>query len=291
MSSHEKHQYYYEKYLRNEMSDMERHTFEEKMSEDESFRRSFNHYKSNRKEFLAELLEEDDLEAKRRWGLNSWLYLIISVTGIALAMYYYSSKNDAIQASNIKTDNSWQIFKRIPFLREKTEFNKQEPSKNIKTPSDTKLPITELVDTAELNGYIEPAIGYDKEETAEDVGIESDIMTLDSFITAYEKSYFELRLKAIKEETDSIIVDSMMHRLAIKSASRNAQQSKPITVYVEFWRSPVNFKGYKFNGKKLVIYGIASPNEVYLLHNEDEFILHSHKYEFTLTPDNNFHKF
>ena len=79
--------------------------------------------------------------------------------------------------------------------------------------------------------------------------------------------------------------------LTAKSVSRNIQQSKPLIIYVEFWRSPINFKGYKFNGKKLVVYGIDSPFEIYLLRDGDEFILKIPHNEFVLTRDNNFHKF
>jgi hypothetical protein len=291
MTSHEKHQYYYEKYLREEMHDAERQLFEEKLITDESFKRSFNHYRSNRKEFLAELLEEDDEEASKSWGGNSWIYLLISITGIILAVYYFSTKKDTTyHTGTAKPASSWNIFKRIPFLSKKTEpINDAEtPLKSNKT-APQKSAKTIPVDTFE---HEDTPMGYNKEVIdGEDFGIMSDRMELDSFMIAYEKSYFESRLKAIKDETDSIIVDSMMQQLAIKSSGRNSQLSKPLTVYVEFWHSPVNFRGYRFNGKKLVIYGIFAPYDVYLLHEDDDFTLRSGKYDFELISDNNFHKF
>jgi hypothetical protein len=291
MASHEKHQYYYEKYLRDEMHDSERQSFEEKLSADESFRRSFNHYKSNRREFLAELLEEDEAEARKSLGNNSWLYLLISITGIALAVYYFSTRNETtLPSETVKTANSWNIFKRIPFLSKKNDTTRTQNSSKANKPTPEKFMGEAPTDSFV---YTEPAIGYDKTilTDGEDYGIVNDRMEFDSFMIAYEKTFFELRLKTIKNETDSMIVDSMIQQLAIKSVSRNAQLSKPLTVYVEFWNSPLNFRGYKFNGKKLVVYGINTPYEIYLLHDSDEFTLRTNTSELELISDNNFHKF
>jgi hypothetical protein len=280
MASHEKHQYFYEKYLRNEMPDNERHQFEEKLSVDESFKRSFYHYKTNRKEFLENLLLEDKVEAEKRWNLNSLVYLMISVTGIVLAINYYAFKDEDIHPYKIKNNTTWNFFKHIPFLTKKPD----EPKHSI-----PKIIIHQMDSSKQL--IQDESLHIDEETNREEAGIASDVMELDSFVVAYEKNYYELRFKTIKDETDSMIVDSMMQILAAKSAGRNAQLSKPMMVYVEFWKSPVNYKGYKFNGKKLVIYGISSPYEIYLLRDDDDFIFRTTKNEFVLIKDNNFHKF
>ncbi len=285
MTFHEKHQYFYEKYLRNEMPENERHEFEEKLSADESFRHSFHHYKNHRKQYLTDLLIEDKIEAKKRWNLNSWLYLLISITGIVLAVNYYLFKDNENISSGKQKTRSWNIINRIPFLTDRNEPQKNQPvAKN----EEVKSPAENETDTTNASESDENVL-LDTED--ENTGFVNDIMELDSFVIAYEKSYFDLRYKTIKSETDSILVDSMMEILAAKSAGRNAHQSKPLMVYVEFWRSPINFKGYKFNGKKLILYGINFPYEIYLLRDSDEFILRSTHNEFVLTRDNNFHKF
>jgi hypothetical protein len=285
MTFHEKHQYFYEKYLRDEMLENERHDFEEKLSSDESFRRSFHHYKHHRKQYLTDLLQNDIIEAKKRWSLNSWLYLLISITGIALATNYYLFKDNEVQTTNQHKNKSWNIFNRIPFLSNRNDVQKAQPAFKHETEHNNNELTTDSIELSENDDLSESSTSIDNN------GFANDIMELDSFVITYDKGYFDQRYKTIKSETDSIIVDSMMEILAAKSAGRNTQQSKPFMVYVEFWRSPINFRGYKFNGKKLVVYGILSPYEIYLLRNGDEYILRITHNDIDLIRDNNFHKF
>jgi hypothetical protein len=77
---------------------------------------------------------------------------------------------------------------------------------------------------------------------------------------------------------------------ALDSILINDKTKKPASniIKVEFWRSPINYKGYKFNGNKLVLFGIyiyenASlefrngklylnyANIFYLIENTDDF--------------------
>lgn len=285
MAFHEKHQYYYEKYLRNEMAEKERHEFEEKLSADESFKYSFHHYKNHRNQFLSDRIIEDKIEAKKRWRLNSWLYLVISISGIILFINYSLLKESKTSESTQVTKNSWNLINQIPFLRSQNETQKAQTNikvekANLKTDNDS-VTIEQPVNTK----------SNEQNLAEENNDFANDIMELDSFVTAFDKSYFDQRYRSIKSETDSIIVDSMLDILTAKSVRRNLQQSKPKIIYAEFWRSPVNFKGYKFNGKKLIIYGINYPFEIYLLRDNDEFILRMPHNEFMLTNDNNFHKF
>lgn len=270
------------------MPDKERQAFEEKLSADESFRRSFKHYRAHREELLEDLLEEDETEARRRWGLNSWLYLLISLTGIALAVHYYAFKTpEPHKAAAPKKNFSWNIFKRIPFLDQKNELPKTEPAHTAALPTDSLAAGQPAGDTSYMAVSEEALVA----PRGEDFGIASDIMEFDTFMVAFEKNYYELRYRVIRSETDSMITDSLLQMLAAKSVGRNAQLAKPVTVYVEFWRSPVNFRGYKFNGKKLVIYGVPAPYEIYLLQDADGFVLRTTRHEFTLIQDNSFHKF
>ena len=287
MSSHEKHQYFYEKYIRNEMTDKERRAFEEKLSADESFRVSFLHYKLNRSEYLEELVTDNKIKQKKSWNLNSMLYLFISITGIALAFNYYIFKENEIPTTHKPENKNWNIYNLIPFLSNRNDNVKHERPKNIRREKDsTKDEILADTTAIDTENNSETTIPESQNE-----GIANDIMELDSFVVAYEKNFFEHRYKAIKNETDSMIVDSLMDMLAAKSAGRNTQQSKPLMIYVEFWRSPINFRGYKFNGKKLMIYGIPSPYEIFLLKDNEDIILRTNRSEATIIKDNEFHKF
>ncbi len=50
-------------------------------------------------------------------------------------------------------------------------------------------------------------------------------------------------------------------------------ESTPRTVIIEKWRSPVNFKGYKFNRKKVLLYGVEKDNAVVIYFYLENFYL------------------
>src|SRR6478735_3428497 len=83
MTQHDKHQYYFEKYLRNDMPEDEREVFEQKLAADASLRMAFEYYKLNRQKLLEQLIEEHQL-SRRDNRLNKLIFLLISLTGIVL---------------------------------------------------------------------------------------------------------------------------------------------------------------------------------------------------------------
>ena len=53
----------------------------------------------------------------------------------------------------------------------------------------------------------------------------------------------------------------------------------------------VGFNGYQFTGKKLVLYGIRKPFDLFILKQNNLFVLHSKWGETALQADNQLHKF
>lgn len=68
-----------------------------------------------------------------------------------------------------------------------------------------------------------------------------------------------------------------------ESASQAANSSKPLRV--EFWQSPVNYKGYKLEGNHLVLFGI-DPNDTLRFENHPDGIWMYHKGNIFLLEDN-----
>jgi hypothetical protein len=81
----------------------------------------------------------------------------------------------------------------------------------------------------------------------------------------------------------------MVTKLTLQSLSKLNQINKPL--FVEFWFSVIGFNGYQFNGKKLILYGINKPFDVFILKRNNSFILHSTWGETALQADNQLHKF
>jgi hypothetical protein len=57
---------------------------------------------------------------------------------------------------------------------------------------------------------------------------------------------------------------------------------------VEFWSSPLNYRGYKMNRSKLVLYGFSDPEGVRLFKLDDEVYLHTGSAVYRLDFSNDF---
>jgi hypothetical protein len=258
MSHHDKHLYHFEKYLRNEMTEDERLTFDEKLSADPELKQSFAYYKAHREKLLKELVAEHE-ETRKDNRFNRLLFALISLTGIALAFNYYIYSHSAGQsAENAPPKN---IFVRyIPFLN---WGNRSEKSDSVKTTRAkdslsiqpilmTPEPETEKIET------IEPALRDDERSM-------TDIFLNDTFISIYDKSFIEQLLAWKQYRTDSAEGDSVaVVAQPLKPKGKNPQ------LFVEFWQSPVGYKGYLFTGKKLILYGVEIPSDIYLYKENNE---------------------
>jgi hypothetical protein len=63
-------------------------------------------------------------------------------------------------------------------------------------------------------------------------------------------------------DLDSVLIDQ-----------RNAHKKDQNTITVEFWRSPINYKGYKFDNSKLVVFGLLEFNNLTLLGKDNKLYI------------------
>lgn len=63
-----------------------------------------------------------------------------------------------------------------------------------------------------------------------------------------------------------------------------AQDPAPGNLRVEFWESPVNFKGYKLEGKHLILFGIDPDDELRFEHHTDGIWMHHRQKIYLLRP-------
>lgn len=63
---------------------------------------------------------------------------------------------------------------------------------------------------------------------------------------------------------------------------------KQTSVSVEFWESPLNYSGYKFSGKKLILYGL-SPQLAYKVYKRnDDYFLYAQEVYYRIRETNDF---
>jgi hypothetical protein len=76
-----------------------------------------------------------------------------------------------------------------------------------------------------------------------------------------------------KNVNDSYELDSIL------TDQRVANKKDHGAIKVEFWRSPINYKGYKFDDVKLVVFGMLEFNNLSLIsHDNDLFIKYNKEY-------------
>ncbi|MES2780581.1 MAG: hypothetical protein V4651_11845 [Bacteroidota bacterium] len=279
MSHHDKHLYHFEKYLRKEMTDDERLAFNEKLSADPELKQAFNYYKSHRAALLKELIAEHE-ETRKDNRFNKLIFLLISLTGIALAFNYYLYTNKEEQIADTAPPKN--IFVRyIPFLNWENRGEKIDSVKlavkidsiQKKTQIIVQGPKVEPIET------IEPAL-RDEERS------NTDHFLNDTFITIHEKPYIDQLLAWKQYRADSAAGDSVA-----VIAQPTKPKGKNNQLFVEFWQSPVGYKGYLFTGKKLILYGVETPSYIYIYKENNEIHALLPKVTINLVAQPNFQPF
>lgn len=79
---------------------------------------------------------------------------------------------------------------------------------------------------------------------------------------------------------------------AIDTAMAQAANIEPATIpasyLVEFWKSPINYRGYKLGRNKLVLFGIYRADDISLVSLGSALYLKNHDYYFKLEPSEDF---
>ena len=300
---HDKHTYYFEKYLRNEMSREEKKAFEKKLYADIDFKNDFDKYAANHDAILKQELEEyyNEEIIPNKPKNYTWIWVMISIFGIVLIIDYYANIKyiekqkenqtykevlvdrftnafiDPIKKISAKiTQNKVLIDTTISTIRADESYYEIDSINNEKIDSS-------LIENKIQNQFQQYLNGKNIDENVKDVFLN------DSLIWVYELEKFKDKYNSINHSTDSTLTDSMVTKLTLQSLSKLNQINKPL--FVEFWFSVIGFNGYQFNGKKLILYGINKPFDVFILKRNNSYILHSTWGETAIQADNQLHKF
>lgn len=302
---HDKHTYYFEKYLRKEMSREEKEAFEIKLNNDIDFKSNFNEYALNHDKIIkAELAEYYDKEIIPDKPKNyAWVWVLFSVLGLVLIIDYYANQkyneekkaNQTYKEAFVSRFKSAFVepFKKITFKNKSKDTNYQQTTISANEnggdvyDENTDSANIALIDSNLIEEKIIQQFQHlmnDKNEFSDN----KDIFLNDSLMSVIELEKFKEKYRLIKSSTDSILDDSIVTKLAFQSLVKQNGNMKPI--FVEFWQSLIGFSGYQFTGKKLIIYGIQKPYDVFILKQNTNYILHTKWGEAALEPDNLLHK-
>ncbi len=288
---HDKHQYFFEKFLRNEMKPEEANLFKERLDKDISFKEDFEFYFRNRESIIQEELAEYDepellIKKPERWG---WLYAVLSVLCIVLIVDYFLNVRYAAQLSSEKP--------RTPLIERINIFKSKKPT--IANPSSaTQAPIKELEkqigDTLSGLGSASAARGegnYRGLLKDDQDAIPGDFFVSDSLFGVIEKEDIDVKLGKLRIQTDSLFSDSVLEVLAIKEILK-AEPALKRQLLIEYWDSELHFRGYIFDGKKLLLYDMDKLPGLVLTYDGRNKVYHLYVNfrEYHLFNDGNLHK-
>jgi hypothetical protein len=285
------------------MSREEKKAFEKKLYADIDFKNDFDKYAANHDAILKQELEEyyNEEIIPNKPKNYTWIWVMISIFGIVLIIDYYANIKyiekqkenqtykevlvdrftnafiDPIKKISAKiTQNKVLIDTTISTIRADESYYEIDSINNEKIDSS-------LIENKIQNQFQQYLNGKNIDENVKDVFLN------DSLIWVYELEKFKDKYNSINHSTDSTLTDSMVTKLTLQSLSKLNQINKPL--FVEFWFSVIGFNGYQFNGKKLILYGINKPFDVFILKRNNSYILHSTWGETAIQADNQLHKF
>ena len=276
-SPHDSHQFYFERYLRNKLSGSEKSQLEVRLANDKELNQAFEHYKSNRKSFLKELISEHDSGPKRS-RLANVFYLTITIVGIAVATNYYLENRSLKEELNRDKKLIKRLVSYIPFVGKKMIKDSNEfvstVTKN-KTINDNKTLniITDQNDSSLV----------DKETL--------DELLFDTILIPIKRSYYEEKLSFYLNELDSTLLATEVQQLVYKNSFKYDIKYKSSPISVSFWNSAELGSTYRFDGNNLNITGIKPPYQLLLLKDEGELIWIEAEREIILLSDNQIHNY
>jgi|LakMenE01Jun11ns_1017448.scaffolds.fasta_scaffold9954433_4 hypothetical protein len=285
---HDKHQYYFEKFLRNEMKEEELAAFRLRLLEDEAFRADFDYYTANRKSILdEELLEYDEpeilLRKPQKWG---WVYAILSVLCLVLIVDYFLTArySESVQAEK----------KRKPFIERFNVFKTKDVDNLVIEKTEEKPKTKQKLELVEADTMLGSGI-FDKEIEPylerDRMGVKGDYFVLDSLFYVFEKADIQKKMNELKTQSANEVADSILALMIVKASFKTLGIPKR-QLLVEFWDSPLHFRGYLFNGKKLVLYDLGFADELVLVFDEQAKVYHLYfgDHEYHLFADEHIHQ-
>lgn len=205
---------------------------------------------------------------ERRQGIFV-IGLIAGLVGGALFAFYLLS-NQPYDNTNEK--NLLQRINPFGSKKETTEAKKESPAKRTFAPSKVNIDEQDETQVYELDSTDLELMGYE-EVVESEMPVKRDEMVYSLNIT------IEGDKDNASTNLDSLLQDDKYHR------------QQPGIVRVEFWKSPINFSGYKYSGQKLVLFGIFDYKSVKLLRIKSALYMQYNDQYYLMESRNEFSRF
>lgn len=276
-SPHDSHQFYFERYLRNKLTESEKSQLEERLANDIELNQAFEQYKSNRKSLLKELITEHDSGPKRS-RLANIFYLTITIVGIAVATNYYMENRSLKEEISRDKKLIKRLVSYIPFVGKKL----------IKDSNDFVSTRTQT-NTINKNKTLIIKNIYNDSSLAEKETLNE--LLFDTILIPIKRSYYEEKLAFYLNDVDSTLLETEVQQLVYKNSYKYDIKYKSSPISVSFWNSTELGNTYRFDGNNLILTGLKPSYQLLLLKDEGELIWIEAEREIILLADNQIHNY
>ncbi len=263
----------FDRYLRGELDQKELDSFLSRLNADEELKKEFDMYQylvegireHEKQELRAYMIQQKNKEVKyigSPWSKTFTYASAAVLIGFGLLYFVLDNRvkdNDVVVNDPIKAPKTQET----PVIREGAE--EVEPEEPVftapqitteegepDTASDGKYDpdLAEPGTAKEFRDY--PVMGDPNRMASsgeDDYPVKEDSRIMDTLIT----------LTVEFEQETGMVIDTgtgSIHQTIVVNVSEK--------ILVQFWKSPINYKGYRFDGRKLVLFGLDSFSQVEL---------------------------
>lgn len=274
----ETHQYYFERYLREKLSAEEKTEFELRLANDKELQLALETYKTNRKQFLKEIVLEQNNKPVKTPIIN-FIYLTITIIGIVLTLNFYFENKTLKEERKRDKNLITRLIEYIPFIDKKAP---EEQGKNSSKASTKKGQVLNKDEQA-LNGTDEGLLD-------EEALIENPTLILDSVWVPVTRSYLNERLNYFLKEVDSTLTAQEILAMIYRNSAKGEHRFKNKPIGIKLWKTSEN-DSYVYDGHLLNLYlnDVALP--ITIVNDEGELVWLGTNAETILIADNESHLF
>ncbi|CAN5459283.1 hypothetical protein BH11BAC1_BH11BAC1_08590 [soil metagenome] len=257
-----------DRYLQGEVSGIEMENFSLRLNADANFKHEveiqqiiYSGIQKASKDKLQNLIIASlDYRKPRVPFALKMIVTFLAVTGVGISLWFYVGNEGA------KDDQarSWFAFlkskKNPEELKQELLTQKPEARQKQVTISDSlphqKQVVVQMMDSADQTYLTEPDSITPKLEE-EEIIVKQDQLLVSAMISIENKDDDK------NVEKDESLANEAVHLLN-PAADLPEVEKQAASCQVEFWVSPINYKGYKMSKNKLILFGIDEPDDVKL---------------------------
>ncbi len=297
-------------YIRGELNESELEDFLARLESDPDFKEAFNHYylivegirEHERQELRAFMNQKARIRFMGNPWSKTWTYASAAVL-LAFGVLYITLDQSAKQES-VATKESPKAKKAKQDTADQVEVEGGNENLAMETPQAV-APSSEPSLVQVMEDGSETTAVADEVEISEEFGAEimyPDPLSGDGRVAMEQED--ELPVKVDTRVHDMLVTLIISFEKEEKTDSsrrdvlRKKEQLQSEKIAIQFWKSPINYKGYRFDGRKLEVFGLDTFDQVslkYRVVNADlkvyEVYLKYGNAYYKLEDDNRYHAY